>query len=271
MGFLDAFRNTFNLAGTKITIVTERQEYCQGDIIRGTVYLRGGEVEQRADTLTLKLQEYWTENDTDDDGHTSERTVTNTVQSRKLAWQLTIAPGSEQRYDFEMRLPINCRLSNSDEGWFLRVKLDVALALDPKHYIEFQVRPAREFEAIVQTFERELRFMEQYRHRNWHERHLFTRFRLRPPGALAKELDYLRLRLRQDGRGGVVGDIQFDLQEKSVKDYFKALVAADDVSRPISLTYQELFAPHWKPRYRELASTLMALIEEVILERKGLV
>ena len=153
----------------------------------------------------------------------------------------------------------------------MRVKLDVALALDPRHYIEFQVRPAREFEVIIQTFERELRFMEQYSRRNWHGSRLYTNFRLRPPGALAKELDFIRLKLRQDGRGGVVGELIFDLQEKSVADYFKALVAMDDVSRPLTLTCQELYEPNWRPRHRELASTLMALIEGVILERKGLV
>ncbi len=70
----------------------------------------------------------------------------------------------------------------------------------------------------------------------------WTRFRLTPPDALKTEFDFLDLVMGQLEDGGVEGDVIFDLQEKSIMDYLKAMVGRDKVRTNFRLTRSQLYA-----------------------------
>ena len=85
-----------------------------------------------------------------------------------------------------------------------------------------------------------------------------------PPAALKKELDFLRLQLLQTEDGGITGELVFDLQEKSIGDYFKAIFNRDKVSMPLALSREQLFLPDGAPNTKAIADVIGSAMVKVI-------
>ena len=120
--------------------------------------------------------------------------------------------------------------------------------------------------AVVEACETVLRFDESARHRRWDSRSQETWFRMIPPEALKKELDYLRLQLLQTGDGGLRGELVFDLQEKSIGDYFKAMFNRDKVKAPLSLSHEQLFLPEGGANTQAIAEAIGPAMVQVITD-----
>ena len=84
---------------------------------------------------------------------------------------------------------------------------------------------------------------------------------------LKSELDYLRLQLLQTPDGGVSGHLVFDLQEKSIGDYFKAMFNKDQITKPLSLSREQLFLPDGEADLNSIRDVLAGTMMEVIEAR----
>lgn len=269
MGFLESVKRTFNVAGVEISVETHDDVFSQFDRVSGVVTIHGGEYERSGASITLTLKEFWTETRSSGNNTTTTVTVYADHDVVTLADAFSIEPESVHQYPFEVQLPMNCRISKKGEGWCLMVAMDIPKAVDPKEEVILNVEPAEEFLAIVDVFESSLRFEENERKRRWHEKTGTTRFRLLPPKILKEEIDYARLELQQTEDGSVVGQMVVDLQEKSLTDYFKALVNRDKVKKPIRLTNEELFLPDGEINRDALTLSIGQTLEEVIRERRS--
>ena len=115
MGFLQSFKQTFNIAGVEIAVQTEDEIYSQGDLVRGHIHLHGGQYERSGQAITLELKEFWTETRTISTGKTTTTTtvtVDQTHQEIELAPAFTLPPEGEYAYPFEVQLPLNARISS---------------------------------------------------------------------------------------------------------------------------------------------------------------
>ena len=99
-------------------------------------------------------------------------TVTKTAETVELSGEFAIQPRSEQLYAFEVKLPLNCRISTRSTGWYLQVELEIPGAVDPKGKATLDVQPAEEFLAVVETCEAQLRFSELPKKRRWRSKTL---------------------------------------------------------------------------------------------------
>ncbi len=269
MGFLDSLKRTFNIAGVEIGVVTEDDVCSQGDAIAGQVIIRGTEHELSGDSIELKLEEFWTETRIAGQYGGTTVIVHKTRDENTLADAFTIEPRSEQTYPFRVVLPRNARVSTgSMGGWQLDVRMDVPRAVNPTGSVILNVQPAEELLAILSVCETNLKFQEQVRYRIWNPQTNRMRFHLLPPQALKPELDYLDLNVCTTHNGGVIGELIFDLQEKSVADYFKALTNRDQLTKPIELQRADIFLPNNEPNVRALATIIGQSLQDVLVARQ---
>lgn len=265
MGFLQGLKRTFNIAGSKIVISTEDQIYSQNDTIKGDIIITAPEYTQNGHSICLELKEFWTE--TRSNGKTTTTvTVYKTHEKVDLHGKFDFEPGTEHKYSFEVQLPRNCRVSTASTGWNLTVSLDIPMALDPVESICLQIDPAEEFLAMVEACEEKLMFRENVKSRSWHPKTERTYLRLLPPEVLKSEIDYIALDIIQGEDGSVAGDIIFNVQEKSIIDYFKAIIGRDKIRKPFTLTASQMNA---QGESNEVAECVMSLMKEVIDQREA--
>ena len=81
------------------------------------------------------------------------------------------------------------------------------------------------------------------------------------------ELDHIDVELRQTPEG-VKGVLSFDLQEKSVLDYFKSLFNMDVVKKDLTLSRQELVIEGGEANVEAISQALSKLMKEVLADRK---
>jgi sporulation-control protein spo0M len=267
MGFLDTLKQVFNIGGVQVQIAADHDIHSQEDAVSGQVVLRGGQYARSGNEILLELKEFWTETRS-----TGKSTTTVTVyrqqQTVPLCGPFTIGAGEERAFRFVVQLPQNCRISTSATGWCIDVRLDIPSAIDPSGRVTLKVIPAETMLALVAACQERLQFAEVQERRRWDAKRAVTRLHLLPPDILRSELDYLALELRQTDDGGVAGELVFDLQEKSVSDYFRAIFNLDQVRRPIALTREQLLLDSGEPNLDACAPVLADALREVIQSRR---
>ena len=267
MGIFDGLKRTMNIGGSKIRVLTEDDVYSQFDVVKGEVVITTPEYEQAGDSIKLELREFWTETRSTGKSTTTV-TVHKTHATVPLHGPFAFAPGGEHRFAFEVELARNCRISTSATGWCLGVTMDIPNAIDPTAREVLKVQPAEEFLAIVGACEEHLRFQERLNSRRWDSRAEATYFRLLPPDVLKSELDYLALQLHQAEDGSVSGDLIFNLQEKSIADYFKAILGKDKIRRPFHLGLLQIYTADRCVQSETIAEAVGGMLREVVEQRQ---
>lgn len=264
MGILEGLKRRLNIAGSKIVLVARDDIYSQSDTINGEVIITAPEYRQSGNSIRLELKEFWTE--TRSSGTNSSTTVTVYKSHGEviLEREFNFGPGTEHRFPFEVQLPRNCRISTKDTGWCLVVTMDIPKAIDPTEKVILSVRPAEEFLAIIEACEENMKFQERAKSRSWDRKSLKTYFRLLPPEVLKSELDYLALDVLQTEDDGVEGDLIFNLQEKSILDYFKTIIGKDRIRKPLQLSASQLFLPGGNVDGKSISQVIAVPLRQVV-------
>jgi len=240
MGLLDGVKRVFNIGGCRLTMAASSPSYPQGSPVGGKISIEGGELDQNCDSLCVELEEFWTESR--GSGKNSRRvTVFRTRERQVLGTDLSILPGDRSSYEFSLKLPENSRLSTSSAGWRLKASLEIPGAIDPCTKLNLKVTGATEFKAVAAACGEVFQMREKDNSWKWDDSR-YTSFRMLPSGEMIREFDYVAFSLRQvEGAGGVSGKMIFNLQEKSFKDYLKAMLFMDRIERPLILERDQLF------------------------------
>ena len=223
-------KKTFNLSGCEISINPESSTFHQGDEVKCSFTITGNEYQQTADNITVSLEESWEKR-----SGKSTITVRENRVLRTVGTNVVIKPDEHHKYEFTAKLPPNCRLSDASDnlGWCLVVTVDVPNSIDPRERLSIQVLPHREFEAIEHALMSELKFKSS------------SGKSFLPPEVLKSELDYLDLHFLQEG-AITICELVFNLQEKSISDYFKAVLFQDSITRKIHFSCDEIFDENLK-------------------------
>lgn len=267
MGLLDGLKRTLNIGGCMLTIRTDRSPHPQGATVQGEVSVRGGSMDQSAQSLKILLEEFWTESRGSGKNRHTE-TVYRTRDSLTLHEKLTILPGGELSCPFTLTLPLNSRLSTSTTGWRLKAVMDIPKAVDPATTLILKVAEAPELRAIADACEQRIDFTEKPKSWRW-AKDGSTTFRMLPSEAMKADFDHLDFNLTLVNRcGSVNGRIIFNLQEKCFKDYLKAIVGKDRVTKAIELTRAQIFLPDGNVNADEIGKQVGPMIAEIIAMRQ---
>ncbi|MGF1769223.1 sporulation protein [Enterovibrio makurazakiensis] len=141
-------------AATVDTLLHNESVY-QGETLKGVVLIKGGDIEQQVDAITLKL---CTEVKVESDSGVSYQTfVLGSLQAND---QFVIQPGEEKVVPFELvphqETPItavNAR-SNKCHVW-VETTLDIEFAIDPSDRDYLEIRPLPAVQRALDVLERE--------------------------------------------------------------------------------------------------------------------
>jgi sporulation-control protein spo0M len=223
MGIFDRISRAFNIGGVAVTVDVEGDEFPQGSRVRGRVRLVGGSFEQTATSVMAVFEEFWHESR--GSGKSRRRVlVAHTVAQKTLAEPCVIAKGATQTFDFDFPLPANARLSDPDEGFRVRVALDIPGQVDPSGFAKVTVVPSAAIQGLSAAMVRHLSFRDGRRRFSASDR--LTTVRMHPPQELKTHIGHIDLICHHTSSGLAV-DVAVDLQEHSLMDYLKAMVGKD--------------------------------------------
>lgn len=231
-----------SVSGHTVIVEVDDEVISQGDRVDGTLTLIP-QGERELGVLEIRMREYSRQVEEGEDtlttrtrARTHERVTLTEFESRTIVRKHQFSVQLEQArcYPFSLKLPMNCRPSTPAGGWQLSVSMSNDNGLYPDtDMVRLNVSLGEEMQALLDTFV-DLKFVEDPARRSWDSRSLVTQIWLDPPKVLEGELDGVALELTQGEAGTVEGNVTFDLQEKSVADYLKSLVAQDLIRRELS-------------------------------------
>lgn len=231
MGVFDGLKRTLNIAGAKITITVDGKMFSQNDSVEGVVDIIFPDYRLSGDSITIELTEYIRMSGANGSGYTAYRTYEKKILHKAFDFD----PGRRLKFPFEFSLPINSRITTDEDGWALKVRLDVPNAVDPKEKLKLNVVHAKELLYLVEACEEILEFKEDKYWRKWDSTTKNVYFHLNPPKKFKSQIDALSLDIRKTEDGDVSGHLIFNLPEKSVGDCFKALRGEDFVKKEVTI------------------------------------
>lgn len=136
MSFMKKVKVSLGFGAAKVNAVFDADTYVQGDIVTGTVFLEGGDIDQIINGLFLDIM---TKVIKEGGEHV---TIQEAVLSRyTISDEFTIRGGEQKEIPFSFQLPFGTPVSVGNKDVWIRTKVDIAMAVDPKDYDYIQVLP----------------------------------------------------------------------------------------------------------------------------------
>lgn len=132
---------SLGIGAAKVDTVLESMSVFQGEVLKGTVHIQGGDVEQQIDAINLKL---CTEVKVEVDDSVSYQDFV--IGKMQAVQPFVIGPNEHKQIPFELKLddetPITAlnALKNQCHVW-LETTLDIDFAIDPKDRDFIEVKP----------------------------------------------------------------------------------------------------------------------------------
>lgn len=148
-------RASLGIGAAKVDTILQNPSLYQGETLKGAVQVKGGDVEQNIDAITLKLcTEVKIESDS---GVSYQSFVLGHIQANV---PFVIQPGEEKAVPFELKLhdetpitAVNAK-HNQSHVW-VETTLDIDFAIDPTDRDYIDVRPLPVVQRVLNVLERE--------------------------------------------------------------------------------------------------------------------
>ncbi|WP_444919605.1 sporulation protein [Microbulbifer sp. CnH-101-G] len=152
---LQKLKASLGIGAAKVDTVLDSTSVFQGELIRGSIHIRGGDIEQEVDAINLKL---CTEVKVEDDNGISY--IHFTLDDIRIVEPFTIDAGKSIEIPFEFKLndeaPITALRARKNEcRVWLETTLDIDFAIDPKDRDYLEVKPLPVVQSIVALIEGE--------------------------------------------------------------------------------------------------------------------
>ncbi|CCN83062.1 putative Sporulation control stage 0, protein M family protein [Vibrio nigripulchritudo SFn27] len=150
---LGKLKASLGIGAAKVDTVLQNMSVTQGDTLKGTVHIQGGDVEQQIDAIKLKL---CTQVKVESDSGTSYPSFV--LGHLQAVDPFVIGPGQEKQVDFELKLheetPVTAlnALHNQCHVW-VETTLDIDFAIDPKDRDFVEVKPLPVVSSVISAIE----------------------------------------------------------------------------------------------------------------------
>lgn len=187
MSFFNKALASIGIGNAKVDTRLEQSRYRQGDLVKGEIFIQGGQVEQEIDEIYLYLVVLYFQ-----EGSQKEYVM----EEHRLTEVFKIAPRETKVIPFEFMLPYDTPVTTGGCPVYLKTGLDIAMAVDPDDTDGIEVLPHPLVEKVLQLVER-VGF--QLVHIDFEFDHFFSRhpfiqrFQFKPTGDLRGALDELEL------------------------------------------------------------------------------
>lgn len=240
---------SIGIGNAKVDTKLERTRYTAGDVMRGIVEVKGGNVAQEVDSIYVSVMTTYVRES--DDRKVVDEAV---VIKEKLNEPFTINPGEVREFPLEMTLPHETPITQGKTRVWVATGLDIKQAVDPgdKDYIEVQPTViAEEVLDGVRALGFRLREVE-CEHARLTSYPFVQEFEFVPvTGAYAGKLDELEVTFLQQTKDEVNVLLQVDKRARGLGGFLSEAMGTDETNVRLRITRQQL-------------SGVRALIDETI-------
>ncbi len=140
MDILRGIMNVIGIGPARVKLVPGRQEYRQGEDMKGRLIIFSGHTDAAVDMIYLHLKI---------DTYQGNEHIIRTLHSSKIDDSFIIKANSpEKEYSFSYRLPYFILISTAQINYTFHTGLDIKHALDPHDAVPVRILPSLELEAV---------------------------------------------------------------------------------------------------------------------------
>ena len=229
---------SIGIGNAKVDTKLEKAKYTAGDVMRGAVFVTGGNVAQEVDSIYVTVMTTY-EREIDDRKVTDEAVVIK----EKLNEPFTIGAGETREFPLEMVLPHETPVTQGKTRVWVATGLDIKQAVDPsdKDYIDVQPTVlAEEVLNGVRSLGFRLREVECQQARM--TRYPFVQeFEFVPvTGAYAGKLDELEVTFLQQSKDEVTVLLQVDKRARGLGGFLAEAMGTDETNVRLHIKREEL-------------------------------
>ncbi|MCP3763114.1 sporulation protein [Domibacillus sp. A3M-37] len=229
---------SIGIGNAKVDTKLEKAKYTAGDVLRGIVEVKGGNIAQDVDSIYVAVMTTY-ERETDDRKVTDEAVIVK----EKLNEPFTINAGETREFPLEMTLPHETPVTQGKTRVWIATGLDIKQAVDPsdKDYIE--VHPTVIAEEVldgVRALGFRLREVE-CQHARMTNYPFIQEFEFVPvTGAYAGKLDELEVSFLQQSKDEVNVLLQVDKRARGLGGFLSEAMGTDERNVRLRVKRQEL-------------------------------
>lgn len=229
---------SIGIGNAKVDTKLERTRYTAGDVMRGIVEVKGGNVAQEVDSIYVSVMTTYVRES--DDRKVVDEAV---VIKEKLNEPFTINPGEVREFPLEMTLPHETPITQGKTRVWVATGLDIKQAVDPndKDYIEVQPTViAEEVLDGVRSLGFRLREVE-CEHARLTSYPFVQEFEFVPvTGAYAGKLDELEVAFLQQTKDEVNVLLQVDKRARGLGGFLSEAMGTDETNVRLRIKRQDL-------------------------------
>ncbi len=144
MSFMKGLLSSIGIGAAEVDTILLKNQFVQGETIKGTVMVKGGSVEQQIDDIYVSIQTDYKSDDT---------RTTVTLNKQKLSQPFTIGPNEKKEFPLSISLPRHTPLTMGRSKIWLETGLDIKSAIDPSDRDYIKVVPGELLAPLFQAVE----------------------------------------------------------------------------------------------------------------------
>lgn len=251
-------RWSYGIEWAQIEIELSKTKFFQGDKLEGKLHLQGNGQERSIKEFVISLEA--TRYRTSGNGY-AKATGTDYKRSIKIDTEIDLYSPKPLSLPFEFQIPKDISFTDSIHAWGIHIEFLRSNGSRTTISRAFAVLPRKSFMDILRVAHCELGFQENLHVREWKKDSHITRFYLEPDEQYQKQLDAILLDLFETEHGDIKGQFEFNLQERTITDYFKAAIGRDRVRLPFLIKAEDLYDETGQTKSEVIADYLREQID----------
>lgn len=229
---------TVGIGNAKVDTKLEKSSYTAGQVMRGVVEVKGGNVEQAIDSIYLKVMTTYVREQ--DDRKVVDQAA---VFKQKLNEPFQIRAGETREFPLELQLPHETPVTQGRTRVWIETGLDIKQAVDPgdKDYIQVQAAPIAEAVLdAVRALGFRLREVE-CQQANISKYPFVQEFEFVPvSGAFKGKLDELEITFLNQSADEVEVLLQVDKRARGIGGFFSEALGTDETNVRLRISKGDL-------------------------------
>lgn len=251
MATLQTLMAAIGVGAAHLTLTLDESIHPRGSTIHGKLDLKGGNVEQRIETLSVLLVKHV------EHGKAVTDQACGTVL---LDSAFAIHPTEEISYAFQFAVPDDVAVNGIAQGAFVAVEADVLRAFNPRATVMLNVVPHREVGAL-QTALGELGFEAKSGFPDASGVNSIVHYSV--PESLNEQLDEVSLHLKVED-SIVIGMLVINPREHNLTERLVNLVDGNNRHICFEIPSRELLDEHGEPNVAEAVSRLKEMLDQSV-------
>lgn len=139
---------SIGIGSAKIDTVLDSGSYVQGQEVKGTVRMKGGNVEQNIDTIEIAVKTEYIKEHEEHKHH-----VQTTLVKYHVSSPFTLQPGEQREVPFSFTLPNDTPLTIGHTPVWINTELAISSAIDPSDNDRIEVKPSPQVAVVLKALD----------------------------------------------------------------------------------------------------------------------